>query len=120
MYALVKIEEDGGIKKVVDGAVFDDSEADNALQFIRENRDKSGVWICGSSPCGSRGKNARVGDIYDSERCVFIPPKPSSNPSYVFDEKFWRWIPPIPYPKGIKRYRWDELTVSWVEFIPEK
>lgn len=36
-------------------------------------------------------------------------------PSWVFDEVTCSFNPPIPYPTGGKRYRWDEPSLSWVE-----
>ena len=37
-------------------------------------------------------------------------------PSWTFDEPTCRYIPPVAYPIDGKRYRWDEPTISWIEF----
>lgn len=35
--------------------------------------------------------------------------------SWVFDEETCSFVPPVPYPKDNKTYRWDESIISWVE-----
>lgn len=34
--------------------------------------------------------------------------------SWVFDEQTCSFLPPIEYPNDGKKYRWDEVTTSWV------
>lgn len=35
--------------------------------------------------------------------------------SWTFDEERCAMVPPFPRPDGVKRYFWDEPTVSWKE-----
>lgn len=37
--------------------------------------------------------------------------------SWVFDEVICQYQPPTPYPNDDKSYKWDELTMSWVEVV---
>jgi len=62
-----------------------------------------------------RGNYAGKGYIYDIENDVFYPPKPY--PSWIISAPDWTWKPPIPKPNDDKYYKWDESTVSWVEFL---
>jgi len=39
-------------------------------------------------------------------------------PSWTLDETTLTWYPPTPRPDDGKRYRWDEDTLSWVDFVP--
>ena len=57
-----------------------------------------------------------IGYTYDEGRDAFIPPK--FFPSWVLDENTCQWIAPIPKPTDNKMYKWDEVTISWVE-VPE-
>lgn len=64
---------------------------------------------------GNIRKNyAGVGYTYDSGRDAFIPPKPFN--SWVLDESTCQWNAPTPMPQDNKPYRWDEATLSWIEF----
>ncbi len=59
------------------------------------------------------------GYTYDSERDVFIPPKPF--PSWTLNETTFLWESPTPYPTDVgtsenpKSYWWDEETLSWIK-----
>jgi hypothetical protein len=44
---------------------------------------------------------------------------PKLNPSFVWNNEAQNWEPPIPYPVDDKNYRWDEETISWVEFTED-
>jgi hypothetical protein len=62
---------------------------------------------------GNIRKNyAGFGFTYDTERDAFIAPKPFA--SWILNEETCRWEPPVPMPEG--NYRWDEESLSWVEF----
>lgn len=65
------------------------------------------------------GVNAHVGGTYDGSK--FWLPKPY--PSWIKNEEFNEWEPPVPYPvfdeEDSKRYTWNEETISWVEVIEE-
>jgi hypothetical protein len=56
---------------------------------------------------------AGLGFAYDEERDAFIPPKPFD--SWVLDEASCLWVAPIDYPMDGLDYRWDEVSVAWVE-----
>jgi hypothetical protein len=98
------------------------------------NDSDEGVWIqtsintCGGVHLGQdgkpdggialRGNFAGVGYIYDSQRDVFIPPKPFE--SWVLNETTCLWDAPVAMPSDVgtgeppKRYTWDEATTNWV------
>lgn len=45
---------------------------------------------------------------------------PQPYPSWEFDEEYWEWIPPVPYPLSIdnenqKQYTWNESILDWEE-----
>lgn len=61
-----------------------------------------------------RGNYAGIGFIYDHENDVFYRPQPFS--SWTLNKSTWLWESPIPYPNDGKLYKWDEETLSWVEF----
>ena len=58
-----------------------------------------------------------VGDIWIAEASKFKSPFPPFV-GWVFDEKLWRYEPPIALPDDGKAYRWDNLTQSWIEIEP--
>lgn len=39
--------------------------------------------------------------------------------SWIFNEETCVFDPPVVYPTTGKMYRWDESSVSWIEFTPE-
>jgi hypothetical protein len=60
---------------------------------------------------------AGIGFEWDS--VGFIPPKPQEHPSWVLDNISYLWKPPVPmpekpWPEGVDKYKWDELTLSWI------
>ena len=72
---------------------------------------------------GNIRKNyAGIGCTYDEERDAFIPPKPY--PSWILNEDTCLWNSPIPIPEDAgtgeppKLYKWDEITLSWVNVTP--
>jgi len=60
-----------------------------------------------------RGNYAGIGYIYDSQRDVFISPKPYN--SWILNETTYLWSAPIEKPTDDKKYMWDENTINWVE-----
>ena len=44
---------------------------------------------------------------------------PDAPKSWVFDEATCSFQAPVPYPTTGLMYRWDEPSLSWVEFNPE-
>jgi hypothetical protein len=74
----------------------------------------AGQHLTGGVPF--RGTFAGIGFSYDPIRDIFIPPKPPSNPSFIFDEKNAIWTYPTPKPSPLpegRYWEWDEETVSW-------
>lgn len=70
-------------------------------------------WAQTSYNASIRKNFAGIGYTYDADRDAFIPPKLFD--SWILDEATCRWQPPVVYPSDGKQYRWDELTLSWVE-----
>jgi len=63
---------------------------------------------------GRKRKNyAGIGDTYDEEREVFLPPKPFL--SWILNETTWDWEAPTPVPDDGKNYEWNEENQKWVE-----
>jgi hypothetical protein len=63
---------------------------------------------------GNIRKNyAGIGYTYDATRDAFIPPKPFA--SWVLNEQTCTWTPPEPYPTDGKQYKWNEVTLSWIQ-----
>lgn len=58
---------------------------------------------------------AGIGFKLDRVRDAFIPPQ--TFPSWTLNEFSCLWEAPIPYPTDGKPYRWNEPTLSWVEFV---
>lgn len=76
--------------------------------------DPNAVWKQTSYNANFRGKYASLGDTYDSEKNAFIPLKPFANPSFVWDEQKYMWVPPTPHPTDGPSYDWNEDTLAWV------
>jgi hypothetical protein len=80
----------------------------------------SGVHSEGGTPF--RKNYAGIGYTYDTLRDAFIPPK--SFNSWIFNEEKCNWDPPTPMPEDAgtgtprKEYKWDEITLSWVDVTP--
>jgi hypothetical protein len=72
-----------------------------------------GNWKQTSYNGNIRKNYAGVGYTYDAQRDAFIPPKPYN--SWVLNEYFCVWYPPVAYPDDGKMYVWNEDTVSWKE-----
>lgn len=74
-----------------------------------------GTWVQTSYNGNIRKNYAGVGYTYDAALDAFVPPK--IYPSWVLNSDTAQWEAPVPMPSDGKRYRWDEPTVSWVEFV---
>ena len=74
-----------------------------------------GTWVQTSYNGNIRKNYAGVGYTYDVALDAFVPPK--IYPSWVLNSDTAQWEAPVPMPSDGKRYRWDEPTVSWVEFV---
>ena len=84
---------------------------------------RAGIHYTGNEPSADQSKAFRknyagIGYLYDPVRDAFIPPKPY--PSWVLVESTCLWKAPVDMPEDAgtgdppKRYRWDEVTTSWV------
>lgn len=62
-----------------------------------------------------RKNYAGVGFTYDKERDAFIPPKPYD--SWVLNETTCQYQAPVEMPNDGKKYRWNENTLNWVDYI---
>jgi hypothetical protein len=56
-----------------------------------------------------RGTYAAKGFTYNEEEDIFVIPQPY--PSWIRKGSFWN--APVKYPKGGKRYSWNEENQSW-------
>jgi len=104
--------------KVENGVVVDVIVAEQ--DFI-DSGVLSGTWIqtsyntfAGKHPEGRplRKNYAGIGYIYDAERDAFYGKSPFA--SWLLDEDTCTWKPPVAYPSDGAKYKWDELSVSWV------
>ena len=93
---------------ILTGAVGDPA---NWVQTSYNTR--GGVHVLGGTPL--RKNYAGVGYTYDATRDAFIPPQPY--PSWTMSEDTCLWSAPTPMPTDGKIYKWDEPTLSWVEFV---
>lgn len=83
------------------------------IQFLTDWSGGYSNWKQTSYNSNFRKRYACIGDVYDSQRDAFIPPKPFE--SWALNEDTCLWEPPVAYPNDGKMYRWDEPTTSWVE-----
>lgn len=72
-----------------------------------------GVHTQGGTPL--RKNFAGIGYSYDTYRDAFIPPRPFK--SWLLNEQTCLWYAPTPMPTDDKKYRWDEITTSWMEIV---
>jgi hypothetical protein len=85
-----------------------DPAGDEGYQWLVDNL--GGTWIKTSYNSKIRGIYAGTGYTYNPDEDIFIAPQPFT--SWSLDNNF-DWQPPTPKPEGA--YRWDELTLSWIE-----
>jgi hypothetical protein len=60
-----------------------------------------------------RANYAGVGYTYDHEHDVFYAAQPF--PSWTICAPAWIWQAPVEQPTDGKNYKWDEITLSWLE-----
>ncbi len=77
----------------------------------------NGNWKQTSYNANFRKKYAGIGDTFDETRNAFITSKPFT--SWVLNDETCIWEAPTPKPEDDKIYRWNEETLSWVEYIEE-
>jgi hypothetical protein len=86
-----------------------DPNGDEGYQWLIDNL--GGTWVKTSYNGTIRKNFAGIGYTYDSERDVFIAPKPFE--SWLLDEQTCTWQAPIPYPSDGLTYQWNESTTQW-------
>jgi hypothetical protein len=126
MSHFAQIDENNVVQRVL---VIEQSEIDTGnwgdpASWIQTSYNtKGGVYYTpnGSPPTPDpdqskafRKNYAGIGYTWDG--VGFAPPQPY--PSWIKDSSTYQWDAPVPYPDDGKLYRWDEDTLSWIEFIP--
>jgi hypothetical protein len=71
-----------------------------------------GVHLLGGTPL--RKNFAGIGFTYNTEKDVFIPPKPLEYESWILNEEKCIWEAPLEMPKDNKAYYWNEEQLEWV------
>jgi hypothetical protein len=87
-----------------------DPAGDEGYQWLIDNL--GGTWIKTSYNSNIRGTYAGIGYLYNEEEDIFITPQPY--PSWIRSGSFWQ--APTPMLEDGKLYRWDEESLSWIEF----
>jgi len=103
--------------ELLDNKIFNIIMVDD--DFISSVSNPESYILYDSIPVKNRS-SIRVGNVYDNANNRFVPVKPMSFPSWVFDETTYRWTPPISFPTDGKSYIWDEQSTSWKEFVEEE
>lgn len=101
-----EIDENNTVLRVI---VTDNNASNEGYDWLIERL--GGNWIQTSFNSNFRNKFAAVGDIYNQQRDVFIPPKPFD--SWVLNEDTCLWDPPVSYPNDGNAYSWNEGSQSW-------
>lgn len=100
---------------VVDNSVLmDENQQENELlgiQYLKSVYGYNTNWVQTSYNGKFRKLFAGNGFTYDSEKDIFIFPKPY--PSWIFNEEKQDWDPPVPFPEGAAGY-WDEENKLWI------
>lgn len=108
MAHFAQIDEAGLVIQVV---VTDNALPDEGLSWLETRL--GGNWIKTSYNSTIRGKFAGIGDTYNAELDVFLPPKPFD--SWLLDSHLKTWVAPVAMPTDGKAYIWDEATTNWIE-----
>jgi hypothetical protein len=103
-----EIDENNIVLRVLVGD-NNDPVGDEGYQWLIDNL--GGTWIQTSINNNFRKQYAGVGYKYDSNKDIFIRPKPF--PSWVLDSNS-DWQAPKPRPTGIICY-WNEDILDWAE-----
>jgi hypothetical protein len=92
--------------------IFGDEHEVLGEVFCKNHTRIKNTWKQTSYNNNIRGRFAGVGYTYDSDKDIFIPPKPYS--SWIFNEETISWNPPYPEPElteeelKVSKYNWDE------------
>lgn len=126
MAHFAEIDENNIVKRVI---VVDDKDCldQNGVESEKVGVDFcknifGGTWIKTSYNNKIRVNFAGAGYSYDSEKDVFIPPKPFEK--YILNTKTYQWEPPIPYPDFDEEnpnifYVWNDNKGEWEVEFPE-
>lgn len=108
MAHFAQIDENNIVVQVI---VVDNEHESNGSEWCHNLL--GGTWIQTSYNNNIRKNYASIGCSYDPVRDEFITFQPF--PSWTLDSNN-DWQAPTSKPEG--DYRWDESTLSWVEFPP--
>jgi hypothetical protein len=108
MAHFAQIDENNIVVQVI---VVDNEHESNGSEWCHNLL--GGTWIQTSYNNNIRKNYAAIGCAYDPVRDEFISFQPY--PSWTLDSNN-DWQAPTSKPEG--DYRWDESTLSWVEFPP--
>lgn len=92
---------------VVNVVLFADDASHELMQTITEANDAN-LFLS----CEEYGETT-IGGTFDGTRLWSRQPYPS----WIKNEEFHAWQPPIPIPQDDKFYYWDESVLGWVEDI---
>ena len=96
--------------------VVPDEQEQRGAEYLAADCGLGGAWV----QCSYSGSICKrfpgAGYLWLPDAAVFAPPQPAPFPSRVLDTSGYDWTPPIAKPDDGKLYRWDEASVSWVEF----
>jgi hypothetical protein len=122
MAHFAKINENNVVEEIIvidnkDCQNLDFPESEVIGQMFITSIGLDGTWKQTSYNSNFRKKYAGIGDTFDETRDAFITPKPFT--SWVLNEETSIWEAPTPKPEDNKTYRWNEETLSWIEYVEE-
>lgn len=96
--------------------IMDDEHESEAkgIEFCQSLLGSDTKWVQTSYNDNFRKRYAGIGYTFDSEKDVFIPPKPYN--SWILDEEEYKWNPPIDFPNDPDEnnvYIWNEEIQNW-------
>ncbi len=104
---------------VLRALVVPDSEEHRGEDYLANEIGLGGRWIQTSINNRIRGVFAMAGMEYLPDVDKFMPFKPESNPSFIFDEEQWKWVHPIAEPEdadwvldGVKQPEFEEFELE--------
>lgn len=115
MAHFAQINEDNIVIQVL---VVPDAEEHRGEEYLHE-LGLAGRWVQTSITNRIRGVFALQGMVYLPEVDKFMPSKPTTNPSFVFDKERWAWVHPIAEPAdadmvvgGLKQPAIEDIEVE--------
>lgn len=96
MAHFAELNQDNIVVRVL---VVPDSEENRGEEYLASDIGLGGRWIQTSITNRIRGVFATVGMEYLPEVDKFMPLKPESNPSFIFDDSQWKWVQPVTEPE---------------------